>query len=115
MAIIGGAVIGTASRNLERHQSRGMLSTLFHTAHYARSMAKAYDRDVIMKARDRCIYIESSEGSERVSDWPFSFKKDVKTGFKGSGNTKYSGTMTLSSSDTGSVSVGVGYGKISIH
>ncbi len=92
--------------------------TCYQLINIARLKAIAFDSDTTIQIRDSVLITNSDQNNHHFplsSSIRHTISNKGKLGFKTSGNTKYAGTITLKNHFcTRKVSLGVGYGKITL-
>ena len=111
------SILSLSSRFIDSVNLSSSVFKIQETLYFARNLAKATKSDVVIKIEDNKIKI--SNAKEQVSNLLFpqnlAITCNYTLGFKPSGNTKSAGTITIKSRfSEKKVTVGVGYGKISI-
>ncbi len=95
----------------EKYQAWG----LYQHLHYARALAIAQDQDTTLSVSGHSLVIQPGGQKFQVTDPSFLSLNVPKVGFKSSGRSQFSGTLTLHTPSLDqALTVDVGHGKITL-
>ena len=115
MGVLSMGIVVLCSQTIGLAQSSYCGAQSYQLTYLARLAALAYDRDMEIVLKNNQLSIAPFLRSDWFIPLPHDLlvSQTARMGFKGSGTTKYAGTLNLQwATWVQKVSVGVGYGKV---